>query len=90
MNPTNEDKVCTLSLERFDKQRLHIIRNLKDKVDKGELLSDLELVFLEQVFKDAHELLPKVKNHPEYTRIFSQAISLYHEINDQMIENTKI
>jgi len=89
MKLTNEDKVFTVILERFDKQRLPIVKNLKIKVDNGELLDDLELMFLEQVFKDAHDLLPKVQKHPEFERIFTQAIHLYHQITEQAIENTK-
>jgi len=89
MKLTNEDKIFTVLLERFDKQRLPIIKKLKIKVDNGELLDDLEILFLEEVFKDAHDLLPKVQKHPEFERIFSQAIHLYHEITDQALKNTK-
>jgi len=89
MKLTNEGNICTLTLERFDKQRLPIIINLKVKVDNGNVLDDLEIMFLEHVYKDASELLPQCQQQPEFSRIFSQAICLYNEINQQVIENTK-
>ncbi len=50
---TKEDGVILALIERFERQRLPRILELKERVDKGELLDESDMEFLEGVIADA-------------------------------------
>ncbi|MGD8935720.1 MAG: hypothetical protein PVF07_04515 [Thiogranum sp.] len=90
MNELPQDTgLITVLLERFEKQRLPRAQSLKEKVDRGELLDEFDLSFLEEVFADAHKIKPLVDRHPEYQELVSRAIRLYKEITAKAMENEK-
>ena len=76
-------------LERFEKQRLPRAQSLKEKVDRGDLLDEYDLAFLEEVLADSNRIKPLVDRHPEYQELVSRAIHLYKEITDKAMENEK-
>ncbi len=87
MQSTDEEGVIIVLLERFKTQRLPKALRLKDKVDAGELLSDADIAFLEEVFTDARQILPIVDKNPELKGLASQAMQLYREITEQALKN---
>jgi hypothetical protein len=90
MKTSEEDTGVMLALvERFNKQRLPRANELKERVDKGERLSDQDIAFLEEVFKDANHIMPLVDKHPEWQKTASRAISLYKEITEKALANEK-
>jgi hypothetical protein len=90
MNELPQDTgLITVLLERFEKQRLPRAQSLKEKVDRGELLDEFDLSFLEEVFADVHKIKPLVDRHPEYQELVSRAIRLYKEITAKAMENEK-
>jgi hypothetical protein len=90
MNELPQDTgLITVLLERFEKQRLPRAQSLKEKVDRGELLDEFDLSFLEEVFADAHKIKPLVDRHPEYQELVSRAVRHYKEITAKAIENEK-
>lgn len=76
-------------MERFEKQRLPRARSLKEKVDRGGLLNEFDVAFLEQVLADWHRMKPILDRHPEYQGLAAQAIHLYKQITDRAMENEK-
>ncbi len=88
-NPSSDAGVIAMLLERFTKQRLPRAMNLKEKVDRGECLSDWELAHLEEVLADAQQILPIVDRHPEYEELAERAIALYAHISEQALKNEK-
>lgn len=76
-------------VDRFNNQRLPRALDLKEKVDAGETLSDLDVQFLEEVFADAGKIQSLAGKHPEYEKIYTGAIHLYKEIMDKALENEK-
>ena len=75
--------------KRMVEERLPKALALKERVDKGELLNDLDLNFLEQVVKDAATIKPLLKNDPRLTDIAASMLRLYKEISDQALANEK-
>ncbi len=74
-------------LERFEKQTLPEALWIKEKVDKGELLSDADIEFLERVLENINNFKGQVDDHPEWQQLFAGAINLYEEIIAKGLEN---
>lgn len=85
----NEKDLATISvlLERLNTQRLPRALALKKKVDGGEVLNDLDLAFLEEVFADAQHAGPLIDRHPQLNELASKLVSLYKEITDKALAN---
>ena len=89
IDQSKDDGVIVALLERFEKQRLPRARQLKEKVDLGEKLSDLDIAFLEEVFSDANRSMPLADKHPELQNLVANAIRLYREITEKALDNEK-
>jgi hypothetical protein len=72
---------------RFERQRLPRLLDLKKKVDRGAVLDDSELAFLEQVRQDSTEATRLADRNPEYQELFARAVSLYAEIIEAALKN---
>jgi len=80
--------IATL-LERLEKQRLPRLLALKEKVDAGEALDDLELEFMGQAIADAQDILPIIDRHPEYQQLTTQVVTLYKDISEKALQLEK-
>ena len=90
MTQSSEDTGVILALmERFNEQRLPRALELKKRVEQGECLSEPDIAFLDEVFKDANHVMPLIDKHPDLQSIASRAISLYKEITEKALENEK-
>ena len=76
-------------IQRFESERLPRALELKEKVDQGETLNDIDIAFLEQVFADANKLGPLLERHSEYQKLVSQAVELYKDITEKALANEK-
>lgn len=76
-------------LERFSKQRLPRAIEIKARVDRGECLNEMDLDFLEQVFREANENRSHIAGFPEYADIISKGVQIYHDITAKALENEK-
>ena len=81
--------VIAVLVQRFEGERLPRALDLKEKVDQGETLNDIDIAFLEQVLEDANKLGPLLERHDEYHKLVAQATSLYKDITDKALENEK-
>ena len=81
--------LITVLLQRLETQRLPRALVLKDKVDRGELLDDFDLGFLEEVFADTSSIRPFLAQHPEYQELAARMMHLYKEITDKALQNEK-
>ncbi|MGQ0591875.1 MAG: hypothetical protein ACT4QB_04285 [Gammaproteobacteria bacterium] len=90
MSESSEDVgLITVLLQRLETQRLPRALALKDKVDRGELLDDFDLGFLEEVFADTSSIRPFLAQHPEYQDLAARMMHLYKEITEKALQNEK-
>ena len=85
--PSGDAGVISTLVERFEKYRLPKALELKERVDRGEKLSDIDLEFLKEVFEDSKHIKPYIDRNPEYEPVVAQVLDLYSRITKQALEN---
>jgi len=81
--------VIAVLAKRMVEERLPKALAMKARVDKGGLLNDLDLAFLEQVVKDAGQIRPMMEKDPRVREVAGQMLQLYKEITDKALANEK-
>jgi hypothetical protein len=76
-------------MERFEKQRLPRLLELKKNVDEGGVLSQSDTQFMDQVMLDAQRSKRLIDRHPEWHKFCSKVIHLYEEITEKALDNEK-
>ena len=84
---TKEAALIQVLVERLEKIRLPIALELKEKVDRGEVLNDLDIGFLEEVLGDVGKIKPLLDRHPEWHDLAGRMASLYNDITTKAMEN---
>ena len=74
-------------VERFERQRLPRLLELKKRVDLGEVLSGPDIIFLEQVIHDAQQSKPLMGRHPEWRDFCCTVVHLYEHITEKALDN---
>jgi hypothetical protein len=86
-DPSGDASTIQVLLERLNTLRLPRALRMRDKVDRGETLSDHDLRFLRQVFEDANQAQMLALKQPELSSLVSKVIDLYHHITKKALEN---
>ena len=86
---TDELAVIYALVERFEKQRLPRLLEIKKRVDKGGVLSESDLQFMYQVALDAQRSRRLIDRHPEWHEFCAEVIHLYEVIAEKALENEK-
>ena len=81
--------VIAVLATRMVEERLPKALALKERIDKGGLLNDLDLAFLEQVVEGAGQLRPLMDKEPRVKELAGQMLQLYREITEKALENEK-
>ncbi len=88
MEQVNKEMGIAITImERFEKQTLPDLLWIKGRVDNGELLSDGDMEFLEQVSQNATSVKPLVDAQAEWQSLYASAINLYEEIIAKALAN---
>jgi hypothetical protein len=88
MNESEEDAgIIQVLAMRLETQRLPRALALKEKVDGGERLNDMDIAFLDEVFSDTARIKPMIDRHPEWQKVFIQMVQLYEGILSKAKEN---
>lgn len=75
--------------KRMVEERLPKALALKERIDKGDVLNDLDLAFLEQVIADAGRIKPLMEKDPRVLEVAGRMTQLYKEITEKALENEK-
>jgi hypothetical protein len=81
--------VIAVLMKRFEERRLPRALDIRQRVEKGERLSEADIVFLNKVLADSHEITRLAEQYPEYQKLYSQRAALYGEITQKALENEK-
>jgi hypothetical protein len=84
---TKDAALIQVLAERLEKIRLPVVLELKEKVDRGDTLNDLDIGFLEEVIGDLGQIKPWLDRHPEWQELAGRMASLYNEITAKALEN---
>jgi hypothetical protein len=84
---SKEDAILAVLADRLVEERLPRALALKEKVDRGEVLGDFDIAFLEQVLADAGNIPQGVKENPKFKDASAQMKQLYKAIMDKALEN---
>jgi len=76
-------------MERFEKQRLPQLLELKKRVDEGGVLSESDSEFMFEVTLDPQQSKRLIDRHPEWHKFCSEVIHLYEEIAEKALDNEK-
>jgi hypothetical protein len=86
---STDDGIILALIERFEKQRLPRLLALKEQADRGEMLSDADIEFLDKVIHDAQQSKHLIDRHPEWQAFCSKVVHLYESITEQSLNNEK-
>lgn len=79
--------VIAVLAKRMVEERLPKALALKERIDRGECLNELDLNFLEQVVKDANQVMPMMKDDPRVMQVGGRMLQLYKEITEKALAN---
>ena len=85
--PTNDSGTIQVLLERLEKWRLPRALAIKQRVDAGEVLNELDIEFMKDVVHDAIDAEGLVITHPEYCALAARLTNLYDEITRKALQN---
>jgi hypothetical protein len=86
---TEDQGIIQVVVDRLEKQRLPAALELLEKVNNGEKLNDMELAFLDNVFKDTQSNRAMLEKYPAWQPLAARMIGLYNEITTKALENEK-
>ena len=86
-DPNKEAAMIQVLAERMEKVRLPRVLEMKAMVDRGEVLGDSDIAFLEEVFRDAAQIKPYIDAHPEWQDLVGRLIQLWKDVTDKALEN---
>lgn len=87
---TRNDGILAVMMKRFETRWLPDALSIKEKVDRGEVLSEWATAYLDDVVKDISQAKPLVDQYPEFQPLYARTARMYEEIARKALENEQI
>jgi hypothetical protein len=88
-NSRRDKGTAAVLMVRLESQRLPRALKLKEKVDRGERLSDFDIQFLKRAVEEGGEARKLAAKLPQYQEVVTRMAKLYDEITRKGAENEK-
>jgi hypothetical protein len=82
-----EEGTIAVLLKRAVEKRIPNILAIKERLEKGGTLSNLEITHLEEILANSKKMQEMVERHPEFQELAAKMINLYVEITRMAVEN---
>jgi hypothetical protein len=87
---SDELAVIYALIERFEKQRLPRLLDIKNRVDRGGVLTESDIHFMLEIADDTQRSKRLIDRHPEWHRFCAEVIHLFEEVAEKALENEKM
>ena len=88
MNDTDKKlAIKEVILEWLAEQRLPRLLDIKEMLNLGGKLSELDIEFLEEVLSDAGQNKHIFDENPDIQDLYTRAVDLYEEITEKALQN---
>jgi len=84
---TDDEGTIQVLLERLNEWRLPRAIGIKERVDRGEKLSNHDIAFLNRVLEDSTQAQSLASKNPELQALVDKLASLYSHITRKALEN---
>ena len=84
---SKQSGVIAVLAKRMVEERLPKALALKERIDRGDVLNELDLQFLEQVVSDANTVKPLMRDDPRVLEVAGRMLELYKEITVKALAN---
>jgi hypothetical protein len=81
--------MAQVMLLHLNEHRLPYALKLKDRVDKGELLTDYDQEFLKEVVEETRFIPALLERQPQFKPLAHQVFALFEHITAKGLENEK-
>ena len=86
-SPIDDLGVITAVLKHLEMEAIPRALAIKLEIDAGQLLSEPDLFYFEEVLDEMNKLLLVTDRHPEYQMVIEKIVTLYHQITEKALEN---
>lgn len=88
--PMNDNGLILTLLQRFERHILPRALDLQAKVERGELLAEGDLAFLDSALRDTRQSQQLLADHPELQALAAKMMHLYHDITTRALANEQV
>lgn len=85
--PHSDEGTIEVLCERLVHQRLPRTLELQERVNRGERLTEFDIIFLQEIFEEARHVRALYARHPELSEIAAKMSAIYLEITEQALKN---
>jgi hypothetical protein len=86
-DPTQDAGTVQALLDRLVKVLLPQTLEIKERIDAGQRLSDVDLGFLKRMLEEIQQGQSVIARHPELYALESRLVTLYEDVVRKAVEN---
>jgi hypothetical protein len=87
VNRLHHQGVLLIAMRRFREVHLPRAEDMRDRVDRGECLTDADLAYLRQTFGECRAVGWHAADMPDWQEICVRVVALYRSLMERAVEN---